>query len=149
MTAGEYCTRDVIIAEASESIRVAVDLMRKEHVGDIVVVSRDINTTKPVGILTDRDIVIDILANKVEIDSVSIGDVMSYELITVDENTKLLDAIKIMRTRGVRRLPVINNKGELLGILSADDVIELLSELLSDLSALITKERKREFKIRR
>ena len=58
MSAGEYCNRDVIIVERSESIRVAVDLMRNQHVGDVVVVDKENSSTKPIGILTDRDIVL-------------------------------------------------------------------------------------------
>jgi CBS domain-containing protein len=62
MSAGEYCNRDVIIIERSESIRIAVDLMRQHHVGDVVVVEKENGSAKPVGILTDRDIIIEILA---------------------------------------------------------------------------------------
>ncbi len=140
MSAGEYCNRDVIIIERSESIRVAVDLMRQHHVGDVVVVEKENGSAKPVGILTDRDIIIEILAEDVDLGSVAVGDVMSHELNTVGEETKLMDAIKQMRAKSVRRLPVVDKDGALLGILTADDVVELLSEQLSDLAALITRE---------
>ena len=138
MTAGEYCNRDVVVVEKGESVRSAINLMRQHHVGDVIVV--DTQTKKPIGVLTDRDIVIEILAEDVDLDAVSIGDVMSFDLVSTTEDTKLLDAIKLMRIKGVRRLPVINQSGGLEGILSVDDILELVGEQLSDLVALISKE---------
>ena len=144
MSAGEYCNREVVVIAKSESVREAISLMRQHHVGTVVVVEQPVDKPVPVGILTDRDIVMEILAEDVDLDSVSVGDVMSYELVTVDENTKLLDAIRVMKEKGVRRLPVINSKGGLEGILSVDDVIDLLAEELSNISRLISKEQHME-----
>lgn len=148
MSAGEYCNRDVVIVEKSESIREAINLMRDRHVGDVVVVEMLENATRPVGILTDRDIVVEILAEDVDLDAVNVGDVMSYQLVTVPEDTKLVDAIKIMRGKGVRRLPVVNENNELQGILSVDDILELVVEQLSDVVGLITREISNEEKSR-
>lgn len=138
MTAGEYCNREVVVAEKGESIRTAVNLMRQHHVGDVVVL--DAAANKPVGILTDRDIVIEVLAEGVDLDAVSIGDVMSFEPVSVSEETRLLDAIKLMRVKGVRRLLVVNQQGGLAGIISVDDILELVGEQLSDLVALVSRE---------
>ncbi len=91
MSAGEYCNRDVIIIERSESIRVAVDLMRQHHVGDVVVVEKENGSAKPVGILTDRDIIIEILAEDVDLGSVAVGDVS----IVGPENRSLLILLHI------------------------------------------------------
>lgn len=149
MSAGEYCNRDVVVVEQSESIREAIKLMRDHHVGDVVVVEILENASRPVGVLTDRDIVIEILAKDVELDSVNVGAVMSYKLATVTEDTKLMDAIKIMRTNGVRRLLVVNAKDELQGILSVDDILELIVEQLTDVVGLISKEKTNEAKLRK
>lgn len=138
MTAGEYCNRDVVIVDKTESVRTAVNLMRQHHVGDVVVL--DAQTKKPIGVLTDRDIVIELLAEDVDLNAVNIGDVMSFDLVTTTEDTKLLDAIKLMRIKGVRRLPVLNSEGRLAGILSVDDILELVGEQLGDLVALVSKE---------
>ena len=138
MSAGEYCNRDVVVVEKTESVRTAVNLMRQHHVGDVVVT--ETSSKKPVGVLTDRDIVIEIMAEDVNIDAVSIGDVMSFDLVSVTEDTGLLDAIKLMRIKGVRRLPVLNKQGGLEGILSVDDILELVGEQLGDLVALVSKE---------
>ena len=144
MSAGEYCNRDVVVVAKTESVREAVNLMRSYHVGTVVVVEEQGATPVPVGILTDRDIVIEILAEDVDLDSVNIGDVMTFDLVTVTEETKLLDAINLMRSKGVRRVPVLNQAGGLVGILTVDDVIELLSEAITNISSLITSEQRRE-----
>lgn len=149
MSAGEYCNRDVVIVEKSESIRKAIKLMRDHHVGDVVVVEMLENATIPIGILTDRDIVIEILAEDVDLDTVNVGDVMSYQLATVPEDTKLVDVIKLMRNKGVRRLPVVNEQNELQGILSVDNILELVVEQLSDVVGLVTREITNEEKMRK
>jgi CBS domain-containing protein len=149
MSAGEYCNREVVVVSKSEPVSEAISLMRKHHVGDVVVVETTAAGTIPVGILTDRDIVLEILAEDVDLSAVNIGDVMSYELITVTEDTKLIDTIKLMRDKGVRRIPVVNQHGELEGLLSVDDVLELLAEQLTDIVDLVNKELNREGRLRR
>ncbi len=149
MSVGEYCNRDVVVIEKTESVREAINLMRKNHVGDVVVVEMQENASIPLGILTDRDIVVEILAEDVDLNAVNVGDVMSDQLVTINEDTKLLDAIKQMRIKGVRRLPVVNESGELQGILSVDDLLELMVEQLSDIVSLVTKEITNEVKSRK
>ena len=144
MSAGEYCNRDVVVIDETGSVREAITLMRTHHVGDVVVVEKKEDACKPLGILTDRDIVMEILAEGVDLDAVNIGDVMSYELETVGEDVELLDAINVMRTKAVRRLPVVNAQGGLVGILAVDDILELISEQLSGLVGLIARQRNQE-----
>lgn len=148
MSAGEYCNRDVVVIDKSESVRQAVDLMRTHHVGDVIVVEKANGSTRPLGILTDRDIVLEILAEDVDLEAVNVGDVMTYELQTVDEDTKLLDAIKVMRTKGIRRLPVVDSQDNLVGILAVDDVLGLIAEQLSDLVGLISRQQAKESVLR-
>ena len=149
MSAGEYCNREVVVVSKSEPVSEAISLMRSHHVGDVVVVESTEEGMIPLGILTDRDIVLEILAEGVELDAVSIGDVMSYELTTVTQDTKLIDTIKLMRDKGVRRIPVVNQQGKLEGLLSMDDILELLAEQLTDIVGLINKEQNRESRQRR
>jgi len=149
MSAGEYCNREVVVVGKTEALREAVTLMRSNHVGDVVVVDRQATNMLPLGILTDRDLVIEILAKDVDMDSVNVGDVMSVDIITVTEDTKLLDAIKIMRNKGIRRLPVVNTAGGLEGILTVDDILELLAEQISNLVKLVSVEQHREQKRRK
>ena len=149
MSAGEYCNRDVVVVSKSEPVSEAITLMRKHHVGDVIVTEETAAGMIPLGILTDRDIVLEILAEDVDLASVTIGDVMSFELTTVTEDTKLIDTIKLMRDKGVRRIPVVNQEGILQGLLSVDDILELLAEQLTDIVNLIGKEQSRESKSRR
>jgi CBS domain-containing protein len=148
MSAGEYCNREVVIVAKSESIREAVNLMRSHHVGDVVVVDKRDGIPAPIGVLTDRDIVLEVMAEDVDIDSVNIGDVMSYDLLTVEEDTKLLDALAQMKEKGVRRIPVVDKQGTLTGILAIDDILELVAEQINSIVQLITNENKQERKRR-
>jgi CBS domain-containing protein len=144
MSIGELCNREVVVVSRDEPIREAVRLMRRYHIGDVVVIeSRDAHR-RPVGILTDRDIVIELLAADLDLGAVAIGDAMSFDLVTVRESDDLLETIDRMRERGVRRVPVVNDAGALVGILAVDDIIELVAEQLSGLARLIARERTRE-----
>jgi len=149
MSAGEYCNRDVVVIDKTEAVRDDINLMRKNNVGEVVVVEIRENASIPLGILTDRDIVVEILAEDVDLDAVNVGDVMSDQLVSVNEDTQLLDAIKQMRIKGIRRLPVVNESDELQGILAADDILELVVEQLTDIVGLISKETTNEIKLRK
>ncbi|MFZ0257534.1 MAG: CBS domain-containing protein [Gammaproteobacteria bacterium] len=88
---------------------------------------------KPVGIITDRDLVVEVMATGVDFERVSVGDVMSFELMTAGENDGIWDTVHRMRSKGVRRIPVVDAQGALVGILSMDDPLDFLVEELSDL----------------
>lgn len=144
MTVGKICNRDVVFIHRDASVSEAARLMREYHVGDIVVVSEKTGKRVPVGIVTDRDIVLEVIAEGVNINDVSVGDIMSGELVTARESDGVLETIKTMRARGVRRLPVINDDNELAGILTVDDLIDLFSEQIVDLARLFAREQKSE-----
>jgi len=144
MSIGEVCNREVVIVTPEESITEAARLMRERHVGDVVVVSEREGVRVPVGILSDRDLVIEVLAKEVPLDAVTVGDVMSDRLLIAREDEGILDAVKRMRERGVRRVPVVGEDGALVGILALDDLIELIAEQLTDLVGLLTMELRHE-----
>ncbi len=144
MRVGEICSREVIVIGKEETILEAARLMRENHVGDVVVVEEREGERFPVGILTDRDIVVELVAAGIALDAVSIGDVMSFELLTAREEDGLLDTIRQMQAKGVRRLPVVDVRGALAGILTVDDILELVSEQLSRLIKIITREQESE-----
>ena len=148
MSAGEYCNRDVVIISKDASVRDAVNLLRNYHVGDVVVVEKVAGKNHPIGILTDRDIVVEILAKEVDVDSVTVGDVMSLKLVTVTEQTSLLDTLESMHQHGIRRLPVVDTAGGLVGIITLDDLLELFAEQISKVAALMKNEQRRELKQR-
>ena len=130
MTVGKFCTREVVIASRDNSIVEVAQLMRNHHVGDVVIVGSNDNQPKPIGIITDRDIVVELLATEVPLDTVSVGDVMNFELLTAREDDSVWDTMQLMCAKGVRRIPVVNNQGSLEGILTSDDLLELLAEEL-------------------
>lgn len=136
MSIGEFCTREVVIVERGTGIVELAQLMRKHHVGDVIVVDIQGDLVVPVGIVTDRDIVVELIAGEVDLDSVTTEDVMNQELITAKEKEGIWDTLQSMRSKGIRRMPVINEDGGLEGILTVDDLIELLADEL-DLLAKI------------
>ena len=131
MNAGELCNRKVVTATRETNISEAAQLMRDKHVGSLIIVEERDNCMEPVGILTDRDIVIEVLAEKVDPEAVSVGDIMTSAVLKVCEHDSILDVAQRMRARGVRRVPVISNQCALVGILAQDDILKLLSEELS------------------
>ena len=146
MTAGEYCNREVIIVEPTISVTEAAALMRRHHVGDLVVVEKEGEEARPDGIITDRDIVIEVVAQKIDPDSLTVKDIMSTDPVSVAETVSLLDTLELMKQRGVRRVLVIADSGGLQGLLSADDAIELIAEQINDLTQLVDREITREQK---
>lgn len=144
MSVGVVCNREVVIVDRGESIHDAARLMRKHHVGDVVVVEGKDGHKRPVGILTDRDIVIELIAAGVDLDALTISDAMSFDLFTLNENDDLIDSIERMQKQGVRRAPVVGDRGALVGILAVDDVIDLLARQLSAVANLIGRERSSE-----
>jgi CBS domain-containing protein len=148
MSVGEICNREVVVMQARESLVEAARLMREQHVGDVVVVAERDHDRVPVGILSDRDLVIEVLAKGVALDAVDVGDVMSTDLLSVRESDEVLDTIKRMKAHGVRRVPVVDGAGALVGILALDDLIELIAEQLSDLVGLLARELRHERELR-
>lgn len=123
-------------------------LMRKHHVGDVVVIERQDHARIPIGILTDRDIVIETVARQVDIDILTAGDVMSAPLISVRHDGSFIESLRLMRQHKIRRLPVVDDTGELCGIITADDFFGLLSHELALLTAAIAAQPIAEGKLR-
>jgi CBS domain-containing protein len=141
MTIGSICKRDVVVAPRRESIVDAAKRMRTRHVGTVVVVEDRNGRQTPLGILTDRDIVLSVVAsNADQLPFLAVGDAMSDELITAGEDTNLVDALKMMQERGVRRLPVVDHAGALVGIVTTDDVIRFLADELGQVVKLMSQE---------
>ncbi len=144
MLAGEYCNREVVVTPPATAIGEAARLMREFHVGTLLVTEPDGDGQRPLGIVTDRDLVIEVLAEDVDPAAVTVRDIMSTPLVTVEETVSLLDALERMREKGMRRLPVVDACGHLAGLLAADDLLEVVAEQLGDLAGLIGREIRRE-----
>jgi len=144
MPISEICNREVIIVQRDTTVHEAAKLMRQHHVGDVVVVEERKGVRVPVGIVTDRDLVVEIMAPDLVQMVITVGDIMGSDLATVKDSTGIYEAIQYMRGEGVRRLPVVDGKGGLIGILTLDDLLELLAEELLELSKLVKHEQKKE-----
>lgn len=144
MPISEICNREVIIVQRDDTVQEAAKLMRQHHVGDVVVVEERKGVRVPVGIVTDRDLVVEIMAPDLVQTVITVGDIMADKLVTVKDSTGIYEAIQYMRGEGVRRLPVVDSKGGLIGILTLDDLLELLAEELLELSKLVKHEQKKE-----
>jgi CBS domain-containing protein len=148
-TIGTICERDVICAGRETTVQAAAKLMRHYHVGCLVIVDETDGRRVPVGIVTDRDIVVEVSALDLDPNVITIGDIGMPELVTVREGEGLLETVEIMRYKGVRRLPVVNESGELTGIVSIDDLLETLTEQMSEMARILGRERQHEVQTRR
>lgn len=149
MAIGEICCRDVVIAQAEETVLDAAKLMREHHVGNVVVVEEREGKRVPVGIVTDRDVVVEIVAPGLDPATLTIGDIMLSGLAAIDEGTGVFETIEFMRSKGVRRMPVVAADGALVGIVTLDDLVALLAEEFYELSAVLRKEQQKEVASRR
>jgi len=144
MSVGEICNREVIVIQRDEPVVEAAKLMRQFHVGAVIVIDKADGRTVPVGIVTDRDLVVEVMATELDETVITVGDIMAPDVFTVKEGTATSDAIELMRRKTIRRLPVVDESGELVGILTLDDALQLLSEELLDLAKLVRYEQKKE-----
>lgn len=144
MSVAEICHREVVSADRKTSIVEAAKIMRRTHTGSLIIVDSDDPISKPLGIVTDRDLVIEVIAKDEDISNLTVGDIMGPELLLARENDGIWETILKMRAMGVRRLPVVEKTGGLVGVLSMDDLLEFLAGELSDLAKLIKREANRE-----
>ena len=148
MPISELCNREVTIIQKEESVLEAARLMRQHHVGDVVIVEEQNGIKKPIGIVTDRDLVVEIMATELDPAVITVGDISVSKLVTIQGNTGIFDTIQYMRRNAVRRSPVIDDRGGLIGIITLDDLLQLLSEELSELAKLVKREIDKETKQR-
>jgi len=148
MCIGKFCKRDVVCATRETTIVEAAHLMRRNHVGDVIVID-ETNARRPIGIVTDRDIVIEVVSPGLDPNLVKVGDLLLQPLVTVDEGTGYAETIHLMSTKGVRRMPVVSEAGLLVGIVSLDDLLRQLVVPLAELSELAVREWRHEVQTRK
>lgn len=149
MTIGAICNREVITVQRDATVLHAATLMRQYHVGDVVVIENRKDITVPVGIVTDRDVVVEVVATELDCNVFTVGDIMVTSLAVVKEDAGVLEAIQLMTSKGVRRLPVVDDNGGLIGIVTLDDLLLLLAKEFGALSKLVAREQKNEASRRR
>lgn len=150
MLVRDYANMNVICCEADTPIAEVAALMRRHHVGDVLVVDAQVEGARvPIGIVTDRDILVETIALGVDAKLFTASDLMSSPVTTVQESASLGEALAVMRGKKVRRLPVVNQAGSLFGIVTTDDMLNLLSAELSMIAGLVVEQPIREGRIRK
>ena len=150
MNVSQLCNRNVVTVRKSDEVVAAARLMREKHVGYLIVVEPDFTgaTQRPVGVITDRDIVVTIVAQDVNPRGLKVNDVMTPNPVVVELGDSIAAAVQEMRRIGVRRVPVVGGQGELEGVLSFDDVLDALSSELQGLAGAVRSERRFETALR-
>jgi signal-transduction protein with cAMP-binding, CBS, and nucleotidyltransferase domain len=144
----DICSRVVVVGLPATSVHEAARLLRENHVGALVVIdSRD--RSQPKGIVTDRDMVVEVLAMGVNPDELTVADIMTRDIVTASAGDDVFETIRMMHSKGVRRVIVVDGAGALVGIASLDDLLELVAAGLAGLSGAIMGSRSREQEIRR
>ena len=149
-TIASICNRDVAFTTRETTVAAAAKLMRHGHVGSLVIVEQ-LNGGKrmPVGIITDRDIVVEVIATGLDPAVITVGDIMAQELVVGRESDSVLETLEIMRFKGVRRLPTVDADGQLIGIVAVDDLLEVLAEELNELARIVAREQSHEASARK
>jgi len=146
MKVGEMCSRGVVSVFESASLRDVAALMKERHVGAVVVITRFPATSQPVGIITDRDIVRAQLQHVADLSRLRVADVMTKSPVTLPDDEELEGAIATLRAHGVRRAPVVNARGDLVGFLSTDDLIVEVARQVSTLARLLERQPAEEWR---
>jgi CBS domain-containing protein len=138
----------VVTVTTETSLEDTARLMRENHVGDVVVVELKGDRKLPVGILTDRDIVMATIALGAPVKPLAAGDIMTTNIVTVKENESLNNLIDLMKEKGVKRVPIVNQERGIVGIIALDDVMALLSRELAALAEVGKRQKEVELQRR-
>lgn len=144
MNIGEICTREVVTADRASSLQQAAALMRQHHVGTLVATTDSPDGVQAVGIVTDRDLVIEAIARGLDAKETQIGRLVDGKLAAVPAGASIDDAIAAMKEQGVRRLLVSAEGGNLYGIVSLDDVLDALAQEMSEVAHAVRSGIERE-----
>lgn len=146
MNVAQICQHSVVTVTQSEELVAAARIMRERHVGYLVVVDSDSTEgkRKVVGVLTDRDIVVSVVAREVDPSALKVGEVMTRNPLLVDEGCSVDAVLRHMKEAGVRRVPVVGVDGGLSGVLSLDDILEGIAQQLVNVAGAIRSEQRIE-----
>ncbi len=141
----DICRTDMVTANENTSLHDVAKLMRQNHIGDVVITRSGKAEETPIGILTDRDIVVHGIACDIALDEVAAGDLSTQDLVTVEPDADIIDIVRMMNAHAVRRI-VVKGGSAYHGIISFDDVLWALSQIVSNLSAVTERQIQREIK---
>ncbi|MGE5443187.1 MAG: CBS domain-containing protein [Ignavibacteriales bacterium] len=136
MSIGNLCRREIICVNPGTTVKEVAKLMGEKNIGSTIVVREG----KPIGILTDRDILLRVMNNGLDPEKTSVDEVMTEPIVTLREDTGLFEALQQIKGKGIRRFPIVDAKGNLQGIMTLDDILYLLGKEMSDVAIIIEKE---------
>jgi CBS domain-containing protein len=149
MSVKDVCVRNVACVHADDSVTNAAKLMREQHLGSLVVVTESkAGRRVPVGMITDRDIAVGVVALDQAPGKTTVEAAMSANLVSVRDTETVGRAVMLMRAQGVRRLPVTDAEGALIGLVAADDILEVLASEVSGLAGIASQAGQRERRVR-
>lgn len=143
-TLGQVATSIVVTADPETTAADAARLMRRHHVGSLVVVDASDDSGRALGIVTDRDLVLAVMAEELDPGVFTVGDLMSTDLATAPQQAGLMDAVAILRRRGLRRLIVVDEAGRVTGLVTLEDLLDALAGELGTLAQALRGARDRE-----
>lgn len=144
MRVGDFCKHGVVTVATTADVVEIAQVMRDEHVGFLVVVNDGDPDRRPQGVITDRDLALQVCARDVDPHSVTAADIMSRDPLTAREQDDLNEVVQAMRIAGFRRVPVLKASGSLVGVIAVDDAIEVIAGLLCDVCGSIRAEQRQE-----
>jgi CBS domain-containing protein len=144
MRLGDLCSPAVRLAYRDQALAQAAQLMSTHHVGALIVVERDDTKRRPIGILTDRDIVRGQLARTADMFCLTVEDVMTPKPLMLAADLGLTEAVAALNEKAVRRAPVLDASGALIGIVTLDDLLQAIARQLSELASLMTSQAGKE-----
>lgn len=145
----EICTLDVVYCDPNITVLAAARLMRQRHVGDVIVVDDPKNDQTPIGMVTDRDIVVEVLGKELDPAKVAVREIMRTPVVVASTSEDVSRAIERMKVHGVRRIPVMDEHRKLAGVLSLDDLLRQFATDAAALAEIVSSEQNREHRLRR
>jgi len=148
MAISDFAVHNVVTASRDTTALEASRLMRHHHVGTVVVVDEAEGTRKVAGVVTDRDLVVEVMAGSADPNAIKLGDLLLRAPVTVDRDASYAETVRLMAVNGVRRVPVVDSSGALLGIITLDDMLRQLASPLAALADLASRARHYEAQTR-
>lgn len=148
MKVGEICRRSVVSIDSDADVNAAAEKMRTHHVGFLIVHETGDELRRPIGVLTDRDIVVEVIAKKVDPAAVTVADLMTPNPLVAEESEELSDVLQAMRIAGIRRVPVVDLRDALQGVIAIDDAFDIITGFMCDITGSVKNEQRQEHRVR-
>jgi predicted transcriptional regulator len=148
MKVGDVCRKAVVTVDDTMDLTQAAQVMRTHHVGFLIVHRAGDELRRPIGEHTDRDIVIGVVAKQVDPAALTVNDLMTPQPLVAQESEELADVLQGMRNAGIRRVPVVDARGALIGVIAIDDVFEIITNFMCDITGSVKNEQRQERRVR-